>query len=168
MAYTIIGAEANLAARLQSIAEPGTIVISYETYALVRDFVRARLMPTIRVKGVNRLVAPYVVDGLLEEFEQGGEIVPDHATGLDLFLDTAVVDDQVVARARQALQKALAALEQRPRQRSLRSPITAIFDANAGTRCSSRNQDSSVVPMRIADDGLGNDEIKPLDWSSEG
>ena len=35
MDYTIIGAEANLAARLQSIAEPGGIVLSYETYALV-------------------------------------------------------------------------------------------------------------------------------------
>ena len=167
MAYTIIGAEANLAARLQSIAEPGSIVISYETYALVRDIARARLMPSIKVKGVNRLVAPYVVDGLLEEFEQDGEIIRDHATGLDLFLDTAVVDDRVAARARQGLQKALAALEQRQRQPSLRSAITPIFDANAGTRCFSRNQDSSVVPMRIADDGLGNDETKPLDLSSE-
>ena len=41
MDYTIIGAEANLAARLQSIAEPGQIVLSYETYALVRDLVVA-------------------------------------------------------------------------------------------------------------------------------
>ena len=32
MDYTIIGAEANLAARLQSIAQPGEIVLSYETY----------------------------------------------------------------------------------------------------------------------------------------
>ena len=37
MDYTIQGAEVNLAARLQSIAEPGHIVISYETYAFVRD-----------------------------------------------------------------------------------------------------------------------------------
>src|SRR6516162_3689952 len=36
MDYTIIGVEANLAARLQSIAEPGQIVVRYETYALVR------------------------------------------------------------------------------------------------------------------------------------
>ena len=39
MDYTIIGAEANLAARLQSVAEPGHIWPSYETYALVRDIV---------------------------------------------------------------------------------------------------------------------------------
>src|SRR3546814_4913789 len=42
MDYTIIGAEANLAARLQSIAEPGSIVISYETCALVQDLAQVR------------------------------------------------------------------------------------------------------------------------------
>ena len=47
MDYTIIGAEANLAARLQSIAEPGQIVISYETYALVRDVVAAQELAPI-------------------------------------------------------------------------------------------------------------------------
>ena len=36
MAYTIVGAEANLAARLQTIAQPGGIVLSYETYSLVK------------------------------------------------------------------------------------------------------------------------------------
>ena len=44
MDYTIIGAEANLAARLQSIAEPGGIVLSYETFALVSDIVRAHAL----------------------------------------------------------------------------------------------------------------------------
>ena len=41
MDYTIIGVEANLAARLQSIAEPGRIVVSCETYSLVRRTVVA-------------------------------------------------------------------------------------------------------------------------------
>jgi adenylate cyclase len=116
MEYTIIGAEANLAARLQSIAEPGSIVISHETYTLVRDTVRARLLPPVTVKGINRPVVPYVVDGLLGDVEQRGQVISEHATGLDLFLDTAGLNDQAAARARNALQEALAALEQRPRQ----------------------------------------------------
>jgi class 3 adenylate cyclase len=58
MDYTIIGAEANLAARLQSIAEPGHIVISYETYALVRDMVVAHALPPITMKGISREVIP--------------------------------------------------------------------------------------------------------------
>jgi class 3 adenylate cyclase len=52
MDYTIIGAEANLAARLQSAAEPGRIVLSYETYALVRDRVSAHALDEIRMKGI--------------------------------------------------------------------------------------------------------------------
>ena len=40
MEYTIIGAETNLAARLQSIADPGQIILSYESYVCVRDFGR--------------------------------------------------------------------------------------------------------------------------------
>src|SRR6185437_13834559 len=56
MDYTIIGAEANLAARLQSIAEPGSIVVSYETYALARDIIAADPLPPITMKGINREV----------------------------------------------------------------------------------------------------------------
>ena len=70
MDYTIIGAEANLAARLQSIAEPGGICLSYETYALVRDMVRARPLPPIAMKGISREVVPYSVEGLLSELAQ--------------------------------------------------------------------------------------------------
>ena len=58
MDYTIIGAEANLAARLQSIAEPGGIVISYETFALVRDMVAAHALPPITMKGISREIIP--------------------------------------------------------------------------------------------------------------
>jgi class 3 adenylate cyclase len=64
MDYTIIGAEANLAARLQSIAEAGGIVISYETYALVQDRVRARPLEPIILKGISRQVVPYVIEGI--------------------------------------------------------------------------------------------------------
>jgi len=64
MDYTIIGAEANLAARLQSIAEPGGVVMSYETFALVQDRVRARPLDPIDLKGISRQVVPYVVEGV--------------------------------------------------------------------------------------------------------
>ena len=37
MDYTIIGQEVNRAARLEQAADPGGILISNETYALVRD-----------------------------------------------------------------------------------------------------------------------------------
>jgi adenylate cyclase len=111
MDYTIIGAEANLAARLQSIAEPGGIVISYETYALVRDLVRARPLPVITVKGISRAIAPYAVEGLLGDVGPHGHVISEHTTGLDLFLDTAIVDAEAAERVRRVLQEALTALE---------------------------------------------------------
>ncbi|HXM31112.1 MAG TPA: adenylate/guanylate cyclase domain-containing protein, partial [Xanthobacteraceae bacterium] len=113
MDYTIIGAEANLAARLQSIAEPGSIVVSYETYSQVRDIVRARPLPPITMKGISREVVPYAVEGLVEELQQRVHVISEHSTGIDLFLDLEVIDKAAVERTRRLLQQALAALEQK-------------------------------------------------------
>ena len=66
MDYTIIGAEANLAARLQSIAQPDGIVLSYETFMLVRDLVRAHPLEPITLKGIAHPVVPYAVEGALD------------------------------------------------------------------------------------------------------
>ena len=101
MDYTIIGAEANLAARLQSIAEPNGIVLSYETYALVRDLVRARPLPAIHMKGISREVVPYVVEGLLGEAREHARVIQEQATGLQLFLDVDALDEPARATARQ-------------------------------------------------------------------
>jgi adenylate cyclase len=62
MDYTIIGAEANLAARLEGIAEPGGIVVSFETYAHVRDLIKATPLEPVRFKGIARDVIPYRLD----------------------------------------------------------------------------------------------------------
>ena len=115
MDYTIIGAEANLAARLQSIAEPGGVVISYETYALVRDVIRARPLAPITMKGISREIVPYAVEGLLGELGQRAHVISEHATGLDLFLDLEVVDDRTAEHARRVLADAMAALDARGR-----------------------------------------------------
>jgi class 3 adenylate cyclase len=113
MDYTIVGAEANLAARLQAIAEPGQIVMSYETYAMVRDLVRARPLPPIHMKGITREVVPYAVEGLLDEMMQRPKVISEHAKGVDLFLDLEVIDPAAAERTRRLLQEALAALEVR-------------------------------------------------------
>ena len=111
MDYTIIGGEANLAARLQSIAEPGHIVVSYETYALVRDIVAADALAPITMKGIGREVIPYAVSGLLDESGSIRQIFSEHSTGMDFYLDPRAVDAQAAERIRTVLRKALAALE---------------------------------------------------------
>ena len=113
MDYTIIGAEANLAARLQSIAEPGNIVVSFETYALVRDIVAARKLPPITMKGISREVVPYAVEGILDASGKQPRIFSEHLAGLDLDLDPSVVDASDAERIKAVLRDAVTTLEAR-------------------------------------------------------
>ena len=111
MDYTIIGADANLAARQQSIAEPGHIVVSYETYALVRDILVAHALPAITMKGISREVVPYAVEGMLDAVGQKVQIFSEHMTGLDFYLDPSRVNVGSAERIRALLQDAITALD---------------------------------------------------------
>jgi class 3 adenylate cyclase/HAMP domain-containing protein len=111
MDYTIIGAEANLTARLQQIAEPGSIVMSYESYALVRDVVRAHPLPPITMKGISREVVPYTVDGLVGD-EKRQHVISEQAAGVEIFVDLDVIDHKSIERTRRLLKNALTMLEQ--------------------------------------------------------
>lgn len=116
MDYTIIGAEANLASRLQSIAAPGEIVLSYETYALVREIAEARAQPAIKMKGIAREVVPYSFEALLDPTGARPSIVEEHLQGVDLFVDPTMVDPADASRIRSVLAAALAALEKRTKE----------------------------------------------------
>ena len=113
MDYTIIGAEANLAARLQSIAEPGHIVISYETFALVSDVVVAHPLPPITMKGISRDVVPYAVDNVVGGRDAKSMIIAARTTGLDFYLDPSMVNASDTDRVRGILADAIAALDKR-------------------------------------------------------
>ena len=111
MDYTIIGAEANLAARLQSIAEPGQIVVSYETYALVRDIVAAQALVPITMKGISREIVPYAVSGILDPENKGTRVFSEHVAGADFYLNANMIDASEAKRLRKVLQDALKSLE---------------------------------------------------------
>jgi adenylate cyclase len=61
MDYTIIGQEVNRAARLEQAADPGGILISSETYALVRDEVVADERAPLQAKGFAEPITAYAV-----------------------------------------------------------------------------------------------------------
>jgi hypothetical protein len=113
MDYTIIGAETNLAARLQSIAEPGQIILSYETYTFVREMVAAHALPPITMKGISRKIIPYLVEGALDAAGEKTQIFSAHMTGVDFYLDPSAVDAQTGERLLAMLNDAMAALEKR-------------------------------------------------------
>ena len=67
MEYTIIGSEVNLAARLEQAAEAGGILISDETYALVRGEIEADPGIAIQAKGFAAPIQAHAVRGLLAD-----------------------------------------------------------------------------------------------------
>jgi adenylate cyclase len=113
MDYTILGAEANLAARLQSISQPGGIVVSYETYALVRDMVAAHALQPVSMKGIARDVVPYAIDGMLDADGKTIQVFSEHRDGLDIYLDLGRIDAEGSKSLRLLFQKAINALDER-------------------------------------------------------
>lgn len=117
MDYTILGAEANLAARLQSIAEPGTIVVSHETYMLVADDVSAHMLPATAIKGFSREVIPYVIDGIRSTDGSTIPILVEQRRGLHLYLDPSLMDGVRMEEVRSILNQALTTLDKKPESR---------------------------------------------------
>lgn len=71
-AYKAVGFAVNVAARLQSEAEHGTVLVGFRTYALVKDRVRAEQRPPLTIKGAARPVEAWEIFDLVGE--PGGRV----------------------------------------------------------------------------------------------
>src|SRR5262245_53827490 len=63
MDYTAVGQTTHLAARLEQLATPGSIVIAPATLRLAEGYVAVKPMGPINIKGMNERVAVYEVSG---------------------------------------------------------------------------------------------------------
>ena len=61
---TVVGDTPSLAARLQALAEPGTVVVAASTRRLLGDRFRLRDLGLHQVKGISEPVAAWAVDGI--------------------------------------------------------------------------------------------------------
>ncbi|MGA9082618.1 MAG: PAS domain S-box protein [Pseudolabrys sp.] len=105
MDYTMVGGTVNLASRLEHEAPPGGVLISFETYALVKDNVRCEERGHVQVKGIAEPVATYAVIGLNQDPEHAGTA---HLR-LELEVDRMSGDERKAAAG--ALRRALGLLE---------------------------------------------------------
>jgi class 3 adenylate cyclase len=105
MDYTMVGGTVNLASRLEHEAPTGGVLMSFETYALVKDEVRCVERGPVRVKGIAHPVATYEVVGPKPQSEQ-----PSTAH-LRLEIDAERMSDAERRAAAEALRRALGLLE---------------------------------------------------------
>ncbi|MGY4531981.1 adenylate cyclase [Pseudomonas sp. TE3786] len=103
MDYTIIGRDVNLASRLESAAESGEILISHETYSLVKDVIMCRDKGQITVKGFTRPVQIYQVVDFRRDLGAASSYVEHELPGFSMYLDTNGIQNYDKERVIQAL-----------------------------------------------------------------
>jgi CheY-like chemotaxis protein len=96
MDYTIIGSEVNLASRLQSATEPGSILLSHETNALVQGLVMTEEQPPITVKGFPKPISGYKLVGTYDDLVKAGRVVLEERDGLHVLVDLTKQDSSDV------------------------------------------------------------------------
>jgi adenylate cyclase len=62
--FAVIGDTSNLAARLQTLAEPGQVVIGPGTYAAIRDRADVEPLGAVELKGKREPVEAYLLRGI--------------------------------------------------------------------------------------------------------
>ncbi len=61
LSYTVIGGQVNIAARLEGLCKPDSIMISHPTWALVKDEIDCAPGEKVSVKGIQRKIMTYEV-----------------------------------------------------------------------------------------------------------
>jgi adenylate cyclase len=110
MEYTIIGREVNLAARLEQAAEPGEILISSETHALIQGEIGADARGPVMAKGFSEPIPVYAVHTGAAASRSGAAIHCDRP-GLRVDIDLGRVSAADRAETAASLRQMLEALE---------------------------------------------------------
>ncbi|MEZ5935180.1 MAG: adenylate/guanylate cyclase domain-containing protein [Alphaproteobacteria bacterium] len=114
MDYTIIGGTVNLASRLEHEAPPGGILISYETYALVKHAIHCEEVGRLRVRGIAQEVGTWRVIDRHDELVDGRASIRAELPHLTLDAVPSSMSAEERAAAASVLRQALDALSYEP------------------------------------------------------
>ena len=91
--YTVIGNGVNLASRLEASAEPNKILISEDTYLLVKDEMKCVKKQDISVKGISYPIKTYEVSGFSSNSDSYSSKLVKSIPGLSLTFDPNEIED---------------------------------------------------------------------------
>jgi class 3 adenylate cyclase/HAMP domain-containing protein len=105
--YSIVGGGANLACRLEQMAPSGEILISYETYAHVKDQIYCEERGHINVKGISHPVATYRVIDTYDNLDKSRDLIHEDYGTLKLDVDLEAMSTEERSHAMSVLQQAM-------------------------------------------------------------
>jgi PAS domain S-box-containing protein len=109
--YTIVGGAVNLASRLETAAGIDQILISEDTFSLIKDVVRCEPNEEITVKGIAYPIKTYTVLDLIETIQEEQEHIKAQLKGFKLAIDFQKLNYTDKLYAREMLEKAMSQLE---------------------------------------------------------
>lgn len=101
--YTVLGTEVNLASRLETAAPPGEILISHETYSLIRDVILCDDKGAVTLKGFSQPIRVYSVVDFRKNVGDKQAYFEQRADGFSMFLDLDKVKNYDKDRVLKAL-----------------------------------------------------------------
>ena len=109
--YTIVGGAVNLASRLESAAGVDEILISEDTFSLIKEVIRCEPNEEISVKGIAYPISTYTVLDLIETIQEEQEHIKAQLKGFNLSIDFHKLNYSDKLYAREMLEKAMSILD---------------------------------------------------------